>query len=231
MITADEIEKLADWSTPKEIQTKYGVRMLRKASPNPEFSAVWKVRKPELKEQGASFSRDDRTGEWELVWWQKLDGAEQAKRAEAVQASRAVSAEIDLPHPPGLDYMPFQKAGIRYAMERPGVLFGDEMGLGKTIEVIGVINALPEIDSVLVICPKSLKLNWQRELERWLVRPMSIGVANGEWPTTDIVILNYEALKKHKEQIQKREWGLCVVDEAHYIKNAKAQPSQLIHGY
>ncbi len=236
MITADEIKKLADWSVAREVQTKYGPRFLRKAKPTPEFSAKWKARKADLKEQGASFSRDDRTGEWELAWWQKLDGAEQAKRAEAVQASKAVSAEIDLPHPLGLNYMPFQKAGIRYALERfeqggKGVLFGDEPGLGKTIETIGIINASPAISSVLVICPKSLKLNWQRELERWLVRPMSIGVANGEWPTTEIVILNYEALKRHKEQIQKREWGLCVVDEAHYIKNAKAQRSQLIKGY
>lgn len=231
MITNEEILKLADWSVAREVQTKFGPRLLRKADPTPEFSAEWKARKPELKEAGASFSKNDRTGEWELAWWQKLDGAEQAKRAEAVQMSKASSAEIDLPHPPGLDYMPFQKAGIRYALDRQGVLFADEMGLGKTIEAIGVINADPAITSVLVICPKSLKLNWQRELERWLTRPLSIGVANGEWPTTEIVILNYEALGKHKAAISKREWGMCVVDEAHYIKNRKAQRSQFVKGY
>jgi hypothetical protein len=38
---------------------------------------------------------------------------------------------VELPHPAGLDYMPFQKAGIRYALERQGVLIADEMGLGK----------------------------------------------------------------------------------------------------
>lgn len=50
---------------------------------------------------------------------------------QTLAASRAVSADLDLPRPEGLDYLPFQKAGIAFGMERGGTLFGDDMGLGK----------------------------------------------------------------------------------------------------
>ena len=94
-----------------------------------------------------------------------------ASAVKALEASRATDAAVDLPVPTGLTYLPFQRAGIVYALDHPSTLFADEMGLGKTIEALGVINADPTIESVLVVCPASLKLNWKREAERWLVRP------------------------------------------------------------
>ena len=224
-MNAPDILKLANWSEPKEVQTKNGPRILRKAEPTDTFSSAWKVHKDEIKSLGAGFGRD-MYGNWELTWWQELSAEIQNKRKESIEASRATSAEIELPHPPGLDYMPFQKAGIRYALDRKGVLFGDEMGLGKTIQAIGVINADPEIKTAIIVCPKSLKLNWKRELEKWLTRPLTIGVANGDYPDTDIVILNYESLGKYMPRITERSWGICVLDEAHFIKNQKAQRSQ-----
>lgn len=220
-----DIETLAKWSPPKEVQTKYGPRLLRKAEVTEAFSKAWKTHKAALKEAGANFSLDKNSGKWGLTWWQNLDGEETARRKESAAASRATSADVDLPHPAGLDYMPFQKAGIRYALERPGVLIADEMGLGKTIQAIGVINADPSIKTALIICPKSLKLNWQRELERWLTRPFLIGVAGDHWPKAEIVIINYEALRRFPD-LEKLKFDICITDEAHYIKSAKAQRSK-----
>jgi len=50
---------------------------------------------------------------------------------ETVLASKAVDADIDIPCPDGLAYLPYQRAGIAYAMSRDNTLIGDEMGLGK----------------------------------------------------------------------------------------------------
>lgn len=216
------------WSDPTEIQTKAGPRFLRKAEATAAFWAAWKTQKDALKSEGISCSRNDRTGEWEICWWQEIPDEIKSQRQQAVEQSRATSTEIDLPHPAGLDYMPFQKAGIQFALDRAGVLIGDEMGLGKTIQAIGIINSDAKIKSAIIVCPKSLKLNWKRELEKWLVHPLTIGVANGDFPQTDIVIVNYESLKKYDEQIQVRMWSIAIVDEAHYIKNAKAQRSKLV---
>lgn len=221
------IETLAVWSAPKETQTKFGAKLLRKAQPTEKFWTAWRSSKEQLKSAGVSCSRNN-SGDWELCWWLPITAEMQAERKQAVEASRAAAADISLPHPDGYDYMPFQKAGIKYALDRKNVLFGDEMGLGKTIQAIGVLNADESIRSAIIVCPKSLKLNWKRELERWLARPLTIGIANGDWPETDIVVLNYEAVKKHAEKIMAREWGAAIVDEAHYIKNPKAQRSKAV---
>jgi SWI/SNF-related matrix-associated actin-dependent regulator 1 of chromatin subfamily A len=228
MITNEEIEKLATWSKAKEVQTKNGPRMLRKAAVTEAFSAAWKTRKEELKTAGASFTKNNQTGEWELAWWMQIDEATKAKRAESISLSRATAADVELPHPEGMDYMPFQEAGILYALDRKGVLIGDEMGLGKTIMAIGIINADTQADSVIIVCPKSLKLNWQRELERWLTKPLTVGVANGTWPDTQIVVASYENIKKYAAQIAERMWSICIVDEAHYIKSKTAQRTKAV---
>jgi hypothetical protein len=110
MFTDTEILALAKWSAAKEIQTKYGPRIFRKALVTPAFSALWKTRKEELKAAGAGFSKNQE-GEWELTWWKQIDAAELQKRAESLVASKAASADVEIPHPVGYDYFPFQKAG------------------------------------------------------------------------------------------------------------------------
>lgn len=154
-----------------------------------------------------------------------------AEHREAVAASRATDAAVEVPAPEGLAYLPFQRAGIAYASARPGALLGDEMGLGKTIQAVGVINADPTVRRVLVVCPASLKLNWKRELERWLVRPATIGIASGSlWPEGEVVIINYDILSKHRAAVDAVQWDLLVVDEAHYMKNPEAQRTILVLG-
>lgn len=158
--------------------------------------------------------------------------AEAARKAQAaIEASRATSADVAIPAPAGLDYLPYQKAGIAYCMERDAALIGDDMGLGKTMQGIGTINADPEARAVLIICPASLKLNWAKELRKWLVRPMTIGVAEGKTiPTTDVVIINFDIVAKHRAAIDAREWDILIVDEAHYLKNPKAQRTKAVLG-
>ncbi|MGP1677892.1 MAG: SNF2-related protein [Burkholderiales bacterium] len=159
-----------------------------------------------------------------------LEGAEKAVQ-EAVAASRATDWQGDIPCPDGLAYLPFQRAGIAYAMARPDVLIGDEMGLGKTIQAIGACNADPSVHSVLVICPASLKINWAREWAKWSVRSMTIGIANGgALPATDVLILNYDVLKKHAAALRARTWDMLVSDECHYLKNPKAARTHQVLG-
>jgi len=146
-----------------------------------------------------------------------------------VGKSSALSSTIDIPVPDGLKYLPFQKAGIEYCQNKKSVLLADEMGLGKTIQTIGVINLNPKINNVIVVCPASLKINWRRELEKWLVRPYSISVLDTKNKNTDadIIICNYEMLSKFKDVLDSK-WDLLIVDECHYIKNYKTKRSQSV---
>jgi SWI/SNF-related matrix-associated actin-dependent regulator 1 of chromatin subfamily A len=160
-----------------------------------------------------------------------------AQHDAAVEASRAetVADDVHIPAPKGLEYLPYQKAGISYASKRFAAgqrvwLCADDMGLGKTIQGVGLFNMNAAIRRVLVICPASLRINWKREFEKWAVRPVTVGIANGVFPDTDVVIINYDILEKFHVQIRAIQWDLMLVDEAQYLKNPKAKRTQEVLG-
>lgn len=165
--------------------------------------------------------------------------AAEITKADSLEASRATDADIVIPVPEGIDpstgkpyeYLPYQKAGIAYALKRENTLIGDEMGLGKTIQGIGVSNASPEIKNVLIVCPASLKLMWDRKWPEWDVKHLSVGVVEGnEVPDTDVVIVNYDILDRNANAFRARTWDLLIVDECHKVKNPKALRTQFLLG-
>jgi SWI/SNF-related matrix-associated actin-dependent regulator 1 of chromatin subfamily A len=134
--------------------------------------------------------------------------------------SWAQNVDIDIPRPAGLDYRPYQKAGIVYGLRRNAVLIGDEPGLGKTVQAIGIINCLDDTQRVLVVCPASLRINWQREMNKWLVnRDLTLAIATANWPNTNIVITTYDYLKRFTREIHDGVWDVVIIDEAHISRN------------
>ena len=151
------------------------------------------------------------------------------EQARTLKASRARDADIDVPRPEGAEYLPYQRAAIAFATDRQHTLLADEMGLGKTVEALGVVNADASAQRVLVVCPASLKLNWARECERWLVGERTVGVAGRTFPRgADVVIVNYEILGKWRAELRET-WDVLVVDECHYVKNKQAQRSKRLY--
>ena len=168
---------------------------------------------------------------------QRLDNIEAVKQA-AIDASYAEDTDSSFPAPEGLNYLPYQKAGIEYALSRQDVLIADQPGLGKTIQFIGVTNALPKRERILVVCPASLKLNWRREFEKWTVHGYSVGIAETKprqkkqedgstkrwtealWPETEVVIVNYDLLPHFHDQIRERSWDFLCCDESHRLQTA-----------
>lgn len=232
-----DVEKLTTWSAGREVNTSRGPRLLRKGPLTDAYRSAWRANKAYMRDtlglSMAPVNRDDPSGAWEAVWWQPINGEVAKARQEAVEASRATDAQIEVPAPDGMAYMPFQRAGIAFMRGKPGVLLADEMGLGKTIQAIGVMNSDPSIKRVLVICPASLKVNWRNELNKWLVRPARVAVQNGGQPwagaVADVVIINYDILGKFT-QVNGETWDLLVVDECHYAKNRSAQRTKLLLG-
>jgi SWI/SNF-related matrix-associated actin-dependent regulator 1 of chromatin subfamily A len=72
----------------------------------------------------------------------------------------AENVELNLPLK--LPLYPFQNSGADYGIKNKRVIFGDEMGLGKTVEAIATVLGTDTFPS-LVICPKSLRYNWEDE--------------------------------------------------------------------
>jgi len=152
-------------------------------------------------------------------------------KREALAMSRAGEIDVDLPRPERLEYMKFQEVGIVWGSKRTGSLIGDEMGLGKTIQGIGIINNLPWVKRVLVVCPKSVKRNWQRELHKWLVRDLTVGIVESSKktiPDADILIVNYDILHRYTD-FAEMEWDMVIADEIHRCKNPNAQRSKALY--
>ncbi|MFT7464938.1 MAG: SWI/SNF-related matrix-associated actin-dependent regulator 1 of chromatin subfamily A [Pseudohongiellaceae bacterium] len=151
------------------------------------------------------------------------------ERKRTLLASQAHDAELDVPCPEGLAYLPYQRAAIAFGMGRKSALFADEMGLGKTIEALGVVNADQAAQRVLIVCPASLKLNWAREAERWLVDRGPVGVAGKTFPEdAQVVVINYDVLNKWAAKLR-RTWDVLIADECHYVKNKDAKRSKRLY--
>ncbi len=150
-------------------------------------------------------------------------------------------ADIELPTipvPANRAYRSFQVAGIHYMLQHPRVLNADDPGLGKTIEAIGVINADLSLHRILIVCLAGMKINWARELQRWLTRDYEISIATSKkWRAQivtpgdygQITIINYDALSKHPDKLTGIAWDCFIADEAHMLKGAETKRSQ--HAY
>ena len=134
-------------------------------------------------------------------------------------------------HRPPLEH---QKEAIQKLVENKKFILADDMGLGKTTSTI--IAALETgAKKMLIICPASLKINWQREIENYSNRTTSI-IEGKKWDDADFVIINYDIIKnfhddkkKTESIIVKSKFDLVIIDEAHYVQNSQAQRTKLIN--
>ena len=137
-------------------------------------------------------------------------------------------------HRPPLEH---QKIAIEKLAGSKRFILADDMGLGKTTSTI--IAALETgVKKILIICPASLKINWQREIENYTDRSVYIAEGKNFSQEHDFVIVNYDILKnfydlkeKEKSEIYKSNFDLIIIDEAHYVQNGQAQRTKLVNSF
>lgn len=150
--------------------------------------------------------------------------------------SRAKTSDENFPCPADQEYRPFQQAGIAYALKRQNVLIGDEPGLGKTIQLIGIANAV-EAKKILIICPASIRIYWQRKIEEWsTIKGVTtfpvLKSSDGVNPYSNYVIISYELARNPKihKELCEIEWDILGLDEAHFLKNGEAKRTRAVFG-
>jgi len=144
-------------------------------------------------------------------------------RATSGEPIEAVAAVL------GGELAPFQWAGVRYALAARRTFVADEQGLGKTVEALAAIEADGAYPAI-VVCPASLKLNWERETAKWLPH-RGVTVIGGRMavpPTGEITILNYEIVANHREALARLRPRALVIDESHYVKNPQAKRTKAV---
>ncbi|KAA6330955.1 hypothetical protein EZS27_020403, partial [termite gut metagenome] len=191
---------------------------------------------------------------YEKISWENA-GAAPKRRQEEAEIIYEVPPlpELQMPHGLKIEPYPYQLQGIAAGLKMKRFLNTDRPGLGKTIQSIATVN-LADACPCLVICPATLKINWEREWNRFTDKKATVlsdsirDTWSFFWQTGlyQIFIVNYESLKKYfVSRIKKAErWTLrdvefrqeinlfksVIIDESHRVKSAAVQQSKFCKG-
>ena len=154
---------------------------------------------------------------------------------------------IELPKDLDASLRSYQKVGYEWLKILDSYKFGgilaDDMGLGKTIQIIAVILSYIQTEKKskpsIVICPSSLTLNWQNEINKFAPQIKSLVIRGNlndrkkqikEIQKYNVVITSYDLLKRDIEfyEEQNYEFKYIIADEAQYIKNNNTQNAKTI---
>jgi SNF2 family DNA or RNA helicase len=108
------------------------------------------------------------------------------------------------------DLFPHQRAGVDFLVKSRRALLADEPGLGKTAQAIRALKKMfdegQEVFPALVICPNTLKSNWEREFDRWwpgvnvsVVKGSAIQRKKAFEEKADVYVINWESLRTHSK--------------------------------
>src|SRR5688500_1422508 len=213
----------------------------------------------------------------ELAAWAR---SERARRDEVLSLREALSIDgtSEFANDHDADLFPFQIPGRDFLVKARLVLLGDHMGTGKTFQTLAGIRAVDSIGDAypaLVVCPNSLKRNWEREIKRWLpeANPFVIQGSAAKRRTqineaaeadNAVIIVNIEAMKLHsrlspygstrlkrcmecetktqpgtpdlkesacevhEKELNRIPFRVCVLDEAHRVKDPNAMQTRAI---
>ena len=176
--------------------------------------------------------------------WGKMFETEQLHaiwipKSSIVQEEKKLDRIIDYSSYGSRPPMEHQKVAIEKLLANNKFILADDMGLGKTTS--SVIAALESgAKKILIVCPASLKINWEREIKNYSDRKVLI-VEGRKWGSTfDFYIINYDIIKNYHTTDKSEDsddykllvnegFDLAIVDEAHYISNTTANRTRLLN--
>lgn len=126
----------------------------------------------------------------------------------------------------------YQQQGVSFFINSGGrALLCDEMGTGKTLQSLAYIVS-QDFKRTLVITPASVKFVWEAEASKFT--NLKTFVVDSKTDITlipydiEIVIVNYDILKKFYNELLKYRWDALVCDEAHYLKSQNSIRSKIV---
>ena len=130
---------------------------------------------------------------------------------------------------------PYQRQGIRFAARSGKAIIADEMGLGKTIQAIGTAELLRNeglVGSVLIVCPTSLKYQWQSELRKftdaqtYVIEGNHLKRKEAYNRVEPYKIVSYNSLCNDIKILGGLQTDMLIMDEVQRLKNWNTQISR-----
>jgi SNF2 family DNA or RNA helicase len=177
------------------------------------------------------------------IWGKVLENEQNTAfwlpKAAIVQPEKKLNRIIDYSPYGDRPPMDHQKIAIEKLLANDKFILADDMGLGKTTSAV-IASLESGSKKILIVCPASLKINWQREIANYSDRRTLI-VEGRKWGSTfDFYIINYDIIKNYHttdksedsddyKLLVNEKFDLAIVDEAHYISNAAANRTRLLN--
>ena len=120
---------------------------------------------------------------------------------------------------------PYQLVGAKFLeMSNGNGMVNDTVGLGKSAQALSYLFNHPEMRPAIIVCPASVKYQWEEYCREWIPKsnPEVINGPKGKF-AGDIIILNYDILKKNVTKIKNINPQIIILDESHKVKNYKSQ--------
>jgi SWI/SNF-related matrix-associated actin-dependent regulator 1 of chromatin subfamily A len=177
------------------------------------------------------------------IWGKILDSEQNTAfwlpKAAIVQPEKKLNRIIDYSPYSVRPPMDHQKIAIEKLLANDKFILADDMGLGKTTSAV-IASLESKARKILIVCPASLKINWEREIRNYSDRKVLI-VEGRKWGSTfDFYIINYDIIKNYHTTDKSEDsddykllvnanFDLAIVDEAHYISNSTANRTRLLN--
>ena len=177
------------------------------------------------------------------IWGKVIDSQQNhamwLPKSAIVQEEKKLNRVIDYSPYDNRPPMEHQKVAIEKLLTNNKFILADDMGLGKTTAAV-IASMESGAKKVLIVCPASLKINWDREIKNYTDRKVLI-VEGRKWGSTfDYYIINYDILKNYHtteksedsddyKLLVNEKFDLAIVDEAHYVSNSTANRTRLLN--
>ncbi len=218
-----------DGPLPEEIASYYGEDGWLRETPSDSLTLEW-VRAAVQAARASAAARGlvlDLDPAVEARLREAEENAAASKQLEA--ASRGGEVWREVVPALGLKLHAYQEDGVAFLARRGRAFLADDMGLGKTVQAIAATLLLRKAAGAaraLVVCPASLKHQWQQEIERACGERATVLdgshdsrlEAYREW-REGFLVLNYELVLRDLDAIRTARPDVVILDEAQRIKN------------
>ena len=199
--------ELDDSSTHIQITAEWRLKEICRALPGSTWSAKDQVWRIPVSWTGCLALRS--TFKEELTIGPRLGAWAKNERESRIDPSNLLR-DIEVQEDGDQDLFPHQRAGVDFLVKSRRALLADEPGLGKTAQAIRALKKMfdegQEVFPALVICPNTLKSNWEREFDRWwpgvnvsVVKGSAIQRKKAFEEKADVYVINWESLRTHSK--------------------------------
>lgn len=152
------------------------------------------------------------------------------EEAEKFRWDMVYKEMIDWPSLP-VTLAPFQQEGAEYILSRKYSMLADDMGLGKTYQSLSAA-LLSGAKRILIICPASIQTQWMANVKLFFDYPVEILDNKGPFAPLRspnwVLITSYGKAKN--QRLKALDYDFVIIDEAHFLKNPKANRTRQILG-